>query len=452
MESSIDKDLLFTLNGETHTIKNPYNLKTDNFGGNGKVFEIPLKSGEKIAVKVFTRKDKKERYERFLREVNFMKNSCNSGSNQDWKKYLVKILASNTPEFEKLTDGEEYAWIAMPLYSPWDNSDNGNPITKNGLNKCVLALTDIAESICFIHKKGKAHRDIKATNILMNKDGRWVLSDYGLILGENDERITGSNESLSDNWGPPEMRNPNLYKHLTSESAVSLFQKSDVYLFGKLCWNIIVNKQCFCGGFLDSLYPLNQFLKKCGDLPVFPLIELMRQCIKEDSSARCNIEDVFEYLDQEKKMLSYSDDSNLVLKCVTKQKFFGLIQKRKPQMILYKDASAIGEFLKIPLYSSVFSLEDPNGAEVLSQVSSSICKSNDSYCFKYQNFSLFFNPVSLEITDNNSSMSAIVICGDCQRILRKISSYNGGRLGNCSIDEGYSLHFTISGDYSLQRL
>ena len=178
----------------------------------------------------------------------------------------------------------------------------------------------------------------------------------------------------------------------------------------------------------------------------------MRQCIKEDSSARCNIEDIFKYLDQEKQMLSYSDDSDIVLKCVTKQKFFGLIQKSKPQTILYNDVPSISEFLKIPLYPSIFSLEDSNGAEVLSQISSSICKSNDSYCFKYQNFSLFFKPVSLEITDNNSSMSAIVICGDCQQIPRKISSYCGKIFDNCSIDEGYSLHFTISGDYSLQRL
>jgi serine/threonine protein kinase len=48
-----------------------------------------------------------------------------------------------------------------------------------------------------VPKSGHVHRDIKPGNILVAADGRWILTDLGIALETEAERLTGSELLLS---------------------------------------------------------------------------------------------------------------------------------------------------------------------------------------------------------------------------------------------------------------
>ncbi|OKI49280.1 serine/threonine-protein kinase [Micromonospora sp. CB01531] len=65
---------------------------------------------------------------------------------------------------------------------------------------------DVLAAIMAAHQAGVLHRDIKPANVLLAEDGRAVLTDFGLAIGEGDPRITqsglimGSPSYLAPEW------------------------------------------------------------------------------------------------------------------------------------------------------------------------------------------------------------------------------------------------------------
>ena len=48
-----------------------------------------------------------------------------------------------------------------------------------GCNSCWRKVRDILEGLVHIHRKGLAHGDIKAGNMLVDRQGRIKLADFG---------------------------------------------------------------------------------------------------------------------------------------------------------------------------------------------------------------------------------------------------------------------------------
>lgn len=60
------------------------------------------------------------------------------------------------------------------------------------LTECVDIIEQTLEGLAHAHEHGLIHRDIKPANLLITDGGRVKITDFGLVLGLNDERITRS--------------------------------------------------------------------------------------------------------------------------------------------------------------------------------------------------------------------------------------------------------------------
>ena len=69
-----------------------------------------------------------------------------------------------------------------------DGADLASHIKKQSLqvDQAVELVITVAQSLHFAHGKGFVHRDVKPGNILIDKQGRPYLADFGLALDDDD--------------------------------------------------------------------------------------------------------------------------------------------------------------------------------------------------------------------------------------------------------------------------
>jgi serine/threonine protein kinase/tetratricopeptide (TPR) repeat protein len=62
--------------------------------------------------------------------------------------------------------------------------------------RSVERAAELAEGLAQAHALGLVHRDVKPSNILLDRDGRWVLVDFGLVHESEAEALTRSGEMV----------------------------------------------------------------------------------------------------------------------------------------------------------------------------------------------------------------------------------------------------------------
>ena len=103
---------------------------------------------------------------------------------------------------------------------------------------CAL-LAPAARALGAAHELGLVHRDVKPSNILIHRDGRALLADFGLAKGEGDPGLSLTGEPL----GTPYYMSP----EQAALSVQPVDQRSDVYSLGVTLYESLSGRRPFEG-------------------------------------------------------------------------------------------------------------------------------------------------------------------------------------------------------------
>ncbi|MBI1723373.1 MAG: serine/threonine protein kinase [Gemmatimonadetes bacterium] len=146
----------------------------------------------------------------------------------------------------------------------------------------VLAiLRGSTSALAFGHQRGIVHRDIKGANILIDRDGRVLVSDFGIARATEEKTLTASGSVM----GTPHFMSPEQC------SGAKVGPQSDQYSLGVLAFQMLTGSVPFDA---DSLMPILQhhFFTPPPDIREVrpgvpePLLGVVYQALAKDAAQR----------------------------------------------------------------------------------------------------------------------------------------------------------------------
>lgn len=137
----------------------------------------------------------------------------------------------------------------------------------------IKLLIEIVDAVGFAHRHGVIHRDLKPTNILIDREGHARVADFGLALHESVQR-----NRIGEISGTPAYMSP---EQVRGESH-RLDGRSEIWSLGVILYELIVGRRPFLGESDSELYEaiLNEEPRPPRQLAPSTPKEIERICLK----------------------------------------------------------------------------------------------------------------------------------------------------------------------------
>ena len=155
----------------------------------------------------------------------------------------MKLVHPNIVQIRAFEENDGNPFLVMD-YIDGETLDDwlGERGIGNGEGDIIRILKPIAEALDYAHAEGVVHRDIKPANVMIRKDGRPFIMDFGIAreIQETMTRVTGKMSSGTLMYMSPEQLNGDVPK-----------PAQDVYSFAAMVYECLKGEPPFCRGNIE---------------------------------------------------------------------------------------------------------------------------------------------------------------------------------------------------------
>jgi hypothetical protein len=187
----------------------------------------------------------------------------------------------------ELVDGVDLVHFVQRAFGG-DRSKVAAPTQLAVVRDCIAQLV---HGIRAVHRAGKLHRDVKPSNVLVTRDGRVVLLDFGLTMPSRrrgSRTLGGGSISGTPQYMAPEQA-----------EGMPLSAKSDWYSMGVVLYEALTGTTPFAGSFTELLLQKRRRppdpRERCPALPG-PLAALVTSLLEPEPDERPDGESILESL------------------------------------------------------------------------------------------------------------------------------------------------------------
>jgi len=237
-------------------------------GGMGKVYKVfDTDIKEKVALKLLKPEiaSDKETIERFSNEL----------------KYARKISHRNVCRMYDLGKAEGTNFITMEYVEGEDLKSMIRMTGMLGIGTVLSVGKQVCDGLTEAHSLGVVHRDLKPTNIMIDKGGNAKIMDFGIARSIREKGITGPSMLI----GTPEYMSPE------QAEAKEVDHRSDIYSLGIILYEMAAGRVPFEGETALSIA-----MKHKGEMPKNPkqinpnipedLSSVILRCLEKDKASR----------------------------------------------------------------------------------------------------------------------------------------------------------------------
>ncbi|MFQ5923924.1 MAG: serine/threonine protein kinase, partial [Anaerolineales bacterium] len=166
-------------------------------------------------------------------------------------KVIAKLQHPHILPVHDYGEAEDYTYIVMPLVETGTLADLLQGEKPMPLQRIRIIITQLGDALDYAHSQGLIHRDVKPSNVLTDKRGNCLLTDFGIAkMVEGTKHFTQTGGIV----GTPHYMSPE------QGGGDPLTRQSDIYSLGVLLYEMVTGRVPF-----DAETPMAVVIKHMTD-------------------------------------------------------------------------------------------------------------------------------------------------------------------------------------------